>query len=157
MKKLFALVALLILVACVPQRFMAPPAAVPVPAVVPVAIPEPVVVPVQTEPVQSEPAQTEPAQAQQSEQAPVGSTVEIKIENFAYSPAEIKIKVGDTVVWTNMDDVPHTATSTDLSGDRFDSGLLRKGQSFSYTFKTAGTFSYKCTPHPKMRGKVIVE
>ncbi len=141
MKKLFALVALLILVACVPQRFMAPPASVPVPAVVPVEEPA---VPVE-EPVA--PVESEISGAQ---------TVQAVIENFAYSPAEIKIKVGDTVVWTQKDKVPHTVTT--LAGpEAFDSGILPQGETFSYTFTKPGTYEYKCTPHPRMRGKVIVE
>lgn len=79
---------------------------------------------------------------------------EIEIEDFAYVPATITIKAGTTVTWTNKDSVRHTATSdTGL----FDSGLFGKGESFSYTFTEAGTFTYFCTPHPYMKGTVIVE
>ena len=62
--------------------------------------------------------------------------------------------VGDTVTWTNLDFVVHTATST--SG-AFDSGDLDQNESFSLTFTAPGTFAYLCTPHPDMTGTVIVE
>ncbi|SNQ61792.1 Putative blue (Type 1) copper domain protein (fragment) [Candidatus Methanoperedens nitroreducens] len=53
-----------------------------------------------------------------------------------------------------MDSAPHTVTST--SGI-FDSGSIGNGQTFSYTFNTAGTFEYSCIVHPSMQhGKVIV-
>lgn len=84
--------------------------------------------------------------------AAAGNTVEIK--NFAFSPVTITISKGQTVTWTNMDSAPHTVTST--SGI-FDSGSIGNGQTFSYTFNTAGTFEYYCTIHPSMpHGEVIV-
>jgi hypothetical protein len=39
----------------------------------------------------------------------------------------------------------------------WDSGLKSPGESFSFTFNEKGTFSYHCTPHPQMKGTVIVE
>ncbi len=84
--------------------------------------------------------------------AAAGTTVEIK--NFAFNPVTIIISKGQTVTWTNMDSAPHTVTST--SGI-FDSGSIGNGQTFSYTFNTAGTFEYSCIVHPSMQhGKVIV-
>lgn len=82
------------------------------------------------------------------------SSTEVTIENFSYSPATITIKAGDTVTWTNNDSVAHTATADDES---FDTGLLEKGQSTSVTFDTPGTYTYHCTPHPNMKGTVVVE
>jgi plastocyanin len=37
--------------------------------------------------------------------------IEVKIDNFTFNPQTITVKVGDTVVWTNHDDIPHTVTS----------------------------------------------
>ena len=82
-----------------------------------------------------------------------GEGVEVEIEDFAYVPGTITIKVGTTVTWTNKDSVGHTATSDD---GVFDSGMLSKGSSFSYTFTTAGTFGYFCTPHPYMVATIVV-
>ena len=83
-----------------------------------------------------------------------GSAVEVAIANFSFAPNSLTIKEGTTVKWTNQDSVTHTVTSdTGL----FDSGGLSQGQSFSYTFTTAGTYPYHCTPHQaKMTATVIV-
>lgn len=82
-------------------------------------------------------------------------TVEAKIINFAFVPTTIEINAGDTVVWENRDTVRHTVTSD--SGDEMNSRLLGKGERYSHTFNTAGTYNYHCTPHPYMKGKVVVK
>ncbi|MBI2046845.1 cupredoxin family copper-binding protein [Candidatus Pacearchaeota archaeon] len=82
-------------------------------------------------------------------------TYSINIENFAFSPSEIRIKAGDTIVWTNKDSVSHTVTSD--SASELSSGFLSRGESYSHKFNTAGTFNYHCAPHPYMKGKIIVE
>lgn len=79
---------------------------------------------------------------------------EVTIQNFAFGPATVTVKVGDTVTWTNMDLTGHSATADDGS---FDTGVLSQGKSGSVTFDTAGTFTYHCTPHPNMKGTVVVE
>ena len=71
----------------------------------------------------------------------------------AYSPAEIRIDVGSKVMWTNSDDVAHTVTA---DGETFDSGFIDPGQSFTFTFSEPGTFPFHCTPHPWMKGTVVV-
>lgn len=76
----------------------------------------------------------------------------VLIEGYTYKPAELKIEKGETVTWINQDTAQHTAT-----GDSFDSKLLKKGQSFSHTFNETGTYPYICTPHPYMKGLIIVE
>ena len=78
----------------------------------------------------------------------------VAIAGFAFAPATLTIKVGDTVTWTNADGAPHTASAKDGS---FDSGTLLRGASFSHTFATAGTFDYVCKFHASMTGTVIVE
>ena len=66
----------------------------------------------------------------------------------------LTVKVGTTVTWVNEDSQAHTVTDVGLG---FDSGLLSKGDTWSYTFTEVGEFEYFCTPHPWMRAKVIVE
>lgn len=85
---------------------------------------------------------------------PEPKTVQVNIQNFAFSPIEIKIPVGSVVNWTNQDSAGHTATS---DSGAFESGLLGKGESFKRTFDEKGTFSYHCSPHPSMQAKIIVE
>ncbi len=72
-----------------------------------------------------------------------------------YSENVLTIPVGTTVTWVN-DDEGQIHTSTAVDGT-FDSGFLAFGESWSYTFETAGDFEYFCTPHPWMRARVIVE
>ena len=82
----------------------------------------------------------------------VGVTT-ITVENFAFNPTDVEVAVGTTVEWTNEDNVEHTIT--------FDGGptideVLPPGGMVTHTFTQAGAYSYHCTPHPGMQGKVIV-
>ena len=79
----------------------------------------------------------------------------VVIQNFSFKPAHITIKRGTRVRWINKDSVKHTATAN--NGRSFDSGLLRKGQRYSHTFKRAGKKPYHCEPHPDMKGSVTVK
>jgi plastocyanin len=85
--------------------------------------------------------------------ARAGTNHAVQITGFAFAPAALTVTVGDTVTWTNLDPVIHTATST--SG-AFDSGDLVQNESFSLTFTAPGTYAYLCTPHPDMTGTVTV-
>jgi plastocyanin len=76
----------------------------------------------------------------------------------AYDPNPVKVKVGETVTWTNDDSQAHTVTSGADSSDpnmgkEFDSSpglatLLSTNQKFSHKFDTAGEFPYLCQLHP---------
>ena len=87
-----------------------------------------------------------------NDEAPA-ATAEVKIDNFSFSPQEINVAVGTSVTWTNRDDIPHTVVSTD---GVFKSKVRDTDEKFSYTFTKAGTYSYYCSIHPKMTGKVVV-
>ena len=80
---------------------------------------------------------------------------EVSIRNLRYDPAELNIKVGETVKWTNDDDRDHTVVSRDKES-KFKSPVLHQGESWSMTFDKAGKFSYGCRLHPRMRGVIIV-
>jgi plastocyanin/uncharacterized membrane protein len=75
----------------------------------------------------------------------------VSIEGFAFAPEVLRIPVGAEVVWSNRDPAPHTAT-----GASFDTGRLAQGDAGSVTFPAAGSFDYRCTLHPAMRGTVVV-
>ena len=77
----------------------------------------------------------------------------VAIEDFTYKPADLKVKAGTTVTFTNKDDFAHTATANDKS---FDSGNLDKDAAFEHTFEEAGTFEYLCTIHNSMTGTITV-
>jgi glucose/arabinose dehydrogenase/plastocyanin len=81
------------------------------------------------------------------------ATHNVSIVGFAFSPREITIEVGDTVIWTEKDGAFHTTTS---DTGVWDSGTLELNETFPFTFNTAGDYPYHCTPHPGMTGTVIV-
>jgi plastocyanin len=81
-------------------------------------------------------------------------TTEVKIDNFSFAPGTLTVPVGTTVTWTNRDDIPHTAVSTEGA---FKSKVMDTDEKFSYKFTKAGTFPYFCSVHPKMIGKVVVQ
>ena len=71
----------------------------------------------------------------------------------SFSPNPVEVKVGETVTWINDDSGRHTVTSKD---GVFNSELMGREQSFSYTFDKAGEYPYSCSPHPNMVGTVVV-
>jgi plastocyanin len=78
----------------------------------------------------------------------------VGIENFNFVAADLTVKAGTTVVWTNHDDVEHTVTASDNS---FGSSSIPTEGQFSYTFSTPGTYTYFCAIHPFMTARVIVQ
>jgi plastocyanin len=84
-----------------------------------------------------------------------GSTTHtISIKNFAFGPKSTTVKVGTTVTWTNKDDTTHTVTSS--GAQRFGSGDLSGGKTYSMTFHTPGAYSYMCSIHQYMHGSITV-
>jgi plastocyanin len=86
--------------------------------------------------------------------SPPSSAAAEAINNFAFSPETITVKVGSAVTWTNQDPFAHSVKSADGS---FVSQDLEQGQTFSATFTTAGTFAYICGIHTFMTGTVVVQ
>ena len=83
------------------------------------------------------------------------AAVTVKIDNFAFSGQTVTVAPGATVTWVNEDDAPHTIVADD--GKSFRSRTLDTGDTFSFTFMSAGTFGYFCSVHPHMTGKVVVK
>jgi plastocyanin len=78
----------------------------------------------------------------------------VDIDNFAFTPPAITVAAGTTVTWTNNDDIPHTVRAVDGS---FHSRAMDTSDRYSFTFAKPGVYSYFCSLHPKMVGKVIVK
>ena len=93
--------------------------------------------------------------AGREEATSAAATAQIKIDNFAFSPTELKVSAGTTIEWINRDDIPHTVVSDDKT--TFKSKLLDTDETFSFTFSKSGTYDYFCSVHPKMTAKVIVQ
>jgi len=84
------------------------------------------------------------------------ATQQVHMSGYAYGPATLTIKVGDTVTWTNHDQAPHDAVTT-AGPAQFRSPMLATGQTWSFTFTAPGTYSYYCSIHPDMRGQIVVQ
>jgi plastocyanin len=83
------------------------------------------------------------------------ATQTVMMENYAFTPASLTVRVGDTVTWMQHDTAPHDVVTTSAPV-AFRSPQLSQGQSWSYTFRTAGTYAYYCSVHPDMRAQVTV-
>jgi amicyanin len=79
----------------------------------------------------------------------------ISITEYMFSPSQLIIKVGDTVVWTNNGATSHTVTSD--SGSELSSPTLSSNGIYAHTFNAAGTYNYHCSIHPTMTGVIIVQ
>ncbi len=84
-------------------------------------------------------------------------TVTVSMKNTEYVPRDVKVKVGDTITWTNDDPFPHTVTKTAGPGPKFDSGTVDGGETYEQKFTTAGKIDYVCTIHPRQVGTVTVD
>ncbi|MFE3035867.1 cupredoxin domain-containing protein [Streptomyces canus] len=79
----------------------------------------------------------------------------VAMKGYAFSPASLSVPAGSTVTWTNHDTAPHDVKTT--SGPlSIHSPMLNKGQSWSFTFATAGSYGYVCTVHPDMTAGITV-
>ncbi|MDH6153708.1 MULTISPECIES: cupredoxin domain-containing protein [Paraburkholderia] len=80
-------------------------------------------------------------------------TYVVAVEDMRFSPATLKVKRGDRIVWINKDLFPHTVTADNRA---FDSGSLPANASWSYVTGRAGTYPYGCSFHPTMHGSLTV-
>ena len=78
--------------------------------------------------------------------------------NECYDPYSLQIRVGDTVIWNNVDIAVHTVTSGSIEGtsEIFDSSIFMSGETFEFTFDKVGEYPYFCVVHPWMTGIVNV-
>jgi plastocyanin len=78
----------------------------------------------------------------------------IEMKSLSFAPKTLTIKVGESVRWTNVAYMEHSATSDDKK--TFDTGLIKKGkQSKTVVFATAGVFKYHCAIHQTAMTGVI--
>ncbi len=88
--------------------------------------------------------------AQSSATAPA----QVTVDNFTFGPSSLTVAANSTVTWVNKDDVPHVIAS---DAGLFKSKALDTDDKYSYTFNKPGTYSYYCSVHPKMVGKIVVQ
>ena len=80
---------------------------------------------------------------------------DVDIVGFAFSPQNVTITTGETVRWTERDDLAFHTTTSD--GGLWDSGGLALNATFSFVFNASGNYPYHCEPHPFMTGSVLVQ
>lgn len=80
-------------------------------------------------------------------------TQTIRIKDFRFGPKVLRVHVNEVITFKNEDPEPHTVTATD---DVFDSGAIDSGAVWTHRFTRPGTYSYVCSFHPHMRGRIIV-
>jgi plastocyanin len=74
---------------------------------------------------------------------PVTHTV--TIDGARFSPADLTVRSGDTIVWVNNDILAHTATAK--TGE-FDSKVIEPGRRWKFVVKQQGNYAYTCSFHP---------
>jgi plastocyanin len=89
-----------------------------------------------------------------SAQTHPAADTKVEIHNFSFLPATVTVPVGTRVIWTNMDEIQHNIVTPDKA---IKSKLLDTKETFTYTFTKAGTYSYICTLHPRMKGTIVVQ
>lgn len=82
------------------------------------------------------------------------ATNKVGMKDIKFVPADITVKAGDTVTWTNDESVPHDVKAE--KGADFASETFGEGKTFSYKTTKAGTIDYVCTLHPGMDGTITV-
>lgn len=75
----------------------------------------------------------------------------VTIAKGGFTPAELLIAEGGTVLWTNGDNALHTVTA---DNGLFDSGDIPSGGTFTYTFSLRGLYTYHCKYHPDATGSI---
>jgi plastocyanin len=99
-----------------------------------------------------------------------GSATVISLKSLMFMPPAMTVKVGTKVTWRNNEPITHTVTSGAVTGvdtttglrtgqkpdGLFNATLKGNGDTFSYTFTKAGTYSYYCNIHFGMSAQIIV-
>jgi plastocyanin len=80
------------------------------------------------------------------------AVIKIKVQDLAFSPAQVSARVGDTIEWVNADFLAHTATARDGAWNV----MLPPNTTRSVVLKSAGTIDYYCRFHPNMTGKIVI-
>lgn len=87
--------------------------------------------------------------------APPAAQVEVGITGYAFTPAELHIRVGDRVTWVNRE--KRVSHSIVFVADGEASERFFPGERWARAFAVPGRYEYRCGPHPEMHGVVIVE
>lgn len=80
----------------------------------------------------------------------------IDIKKFKFTPQQLTIKVGDTVIWLNIEKRQyHNVWFKQLFEQEPE--IIFPGENYQLSFDKPGTYPYSCGPHPKMTGTIVVK
>ena len=90
-----------------------------------------------------------------------GSALETQQDNFVPKLVNIQLGIDNHLIWVNDDDVAHTVTPDHRSEDSYSgefgsTGVVLPGESYEFLFTEDNEIDYHCTPHPWMKGKIII-
>jgi len=80
-------------------------------------------------------------------------TIFVSIAQMKFTPAELHVNSGDTVVWENKDIVDHNVMEE--TSKEWSSGVISKGQTWKMV--VTKNADYFCSIHPVMKGKLVVD
>jgi len=97
------------------------------------------------------------AESAPSTSTPAGKegAVEIRMKGLQFAPEDVTVKVGTTVTWKNLEDIPHNVVAEE--GADFESDTFGKDGTYQFKPEKAGSVKYVCTIHPGMQGTITVE
>lgn len=90
---------------------------------------------------------------------PAPMHADVLVQNIAFSPMSVRIAVGGTVTWQNLDLVQHDIRSgtPSVPTTLFNSGLMDRGSTFTWQFDTPGIYEYYCSTHANVMLGATVE
>ena len=80
---------------------------------------------------------------------------DVRISSVKFVGDSVTISAGQAVRWTNADPIEHTVTFD--GGVEAGSPVIPANGSYVHRFDKPGTYTYHCTPHPFMKGVVVVK
>jgi plastocyanin len=79
---------------------------------------------------------------------------EVRIKEFAFTPARLVVARGAAVTWVNDDEETHTVTALDRA---YGSAGLEHAETWRHQFSAPGTYTYFCALHPHMTATIVVQ
>lgn len=86
----------------------------------------------------------------------VAETHTVDIKKFKFTPQQLTIKAGDTVIWKNIEKRQyHNVWFKQLFEEEPE--IIFPGENYQLSFDKPGSYPYSCGPHPKMTGIIVVK
>lgn len=91
----------------------------------------------------------------------VGSALTDQEDNFVPKLVNVQLGIDNRVIWTNDDETPHSVTADHKYADGYSGQfgtpqLLKMGETYEFLFTEEAEIEYHCSPHPWMKGKLVI-